>query len=290
MQIVPTPSTERKVVKLKIQLCLSILLALFCFGLASAVHAAALSEERNTPERSGDFYSLTVCSNVVIYKGAIVSRDADGYAIPAGDTTGTTVIGCAPLTADNRAANYHASRTIAIAPGIFGWAHTGFTDADIGQLAYVLDDQTVTPATNVTYDIVAGVIVDVDGTTCWVDTGNIPRQGAQSVASIAVAGAATVGTTLGVTGAAALDSTLAVAGDATFSGTTSTFANNVAVTKALTVGTTIVADSTVSGSGFKIGAQAGWTGVETNGIGTAVTNYKYFAGGLLTNSITTALP
>lgn len=269
--------------KSKIQICVTALLALLCFGLAAA-HGAALTEERTTAERGGKVFALTVASNVVIYKGGIVSKDASGNAIPAADTTGTTVIGCAPKTVDNRAAAYHASKTIAIENGVFGWAHTGFTDADIGQLAYVLDDQTVTPATNVTYDIVAGVILDVDGDTCWVDTGNIPRQGAQSVASLAVSGAATIGTTLGVTGAATLDSTLAVGGNATFSGTTATFTNNVAVSKALTVGTTIVASSTVAGSGFKIGAVSGWSGVVTN-VSTLSTNVLYYSGGIVTNAI-----
>ncbi len=232
--------------KLKIQMTVSILLALFCFGLVAA-QADALTAERTTPEREGKIYALTVASNVVIYKGAIVSKDADGYAIPAADTASTLVMGSAPYTVDNRAGEYNAARTISIKNGVFGWAHTGFTDADIGQLAYIMDDQTVTPATNASNDIVAGVIVDVDGTTCWVDTGSIPRQGAQSVTSLAVSGAATVGTTLGVTGA-------------------------------------ISGSSTVAGTGFKIGATSGKTIVFTNACNGS-TNVMWITGGLITNVV-----
>lgn len=298
--------------KLKIQVCLTALLALLCFGLAA--HGAALTEERSTAQRDGKVFALTVASNVVIYKGGIVSRDSEGNAIPASDTASTVVIGRAPSTVDNRAAAYHASRTIAVENGVFGWAHTGFTDADIGQLAYVMDDQTVTLATNATYDIVAGVIVDVDGTTCWVDTGNIPRQGAQSVASLAVSGAATIGTTLGVSGNATFSgTTVAITnngtvagtfgvtgtttlGALTTTGTTSLGGTTVAVTNNATVAGTLGVTgaasftSTVAGSGFKIGAISGFTGVVTNGIGTAVTNYTAYSGGIVTNNIITALP
>lgn len=242
--------------KLKIQLCVSFLLALFCFGLAAA-HGAALTTERATGERRGQSYSLTVTSNVVIYSGAIVARSSAGTAVPASDASGDAVIGCAVYSADNRAALYHADRIILVKAGVFGWAHTGFTAADIGSLAYVLDDQTVTPATNATYDIVAGVIVGVDGDTCWVDTGNIPRQGAQSVASIAVSGSATVGTTLAVTGNGTVGGTLGVTGAATFT-------------------------STVGASGFKIGAVSGFSGAVTN-VSTLSTNVIYYNGGIATN-------
>lgn len=252
--------------KLKLKLSFSILLAIFCFWLAAA-QAASLTEERTTPSRSGSLYNFTVASNTVIYKGAMVSRDSDGNAIPAADVTGSIVIGCAPSTVDNRAANYHASRNIAVTPGIFGWAHTGFTSADVGSLAYVLDDQTVTPATNATYDIVAGVIVAIDGTTCWVDTGSIPRQGAQSVTSLAVSGNGSVG------------GTFAVSGNSTLGGTT------VAVTNNLTVGGTVVGSSTIAAAtGFKIGAQAGYSGVVTNS-STLSTNLLYFSGGIVTNAV-----
>lgn len=232
--------------KLKIQVLLSAMLSLLCFGIAVA-HADALTSERSTGERNGKVYALTVTSNAMIYSGAIVARNSAGTAVPASDASGDAVLGCATYSVDNRAALYHADRSIAIKTGVFGWAHTGFTAADIGSLAYVLDDQTVTPATNVTYDIVAGVIVGVDGALCWVDTGNIPRQGAQSVASIAVSGNATVGGTLAVTGAATMS-------------------------------------STASASGFKIGATSGWTGVITNN-GVGSTNVTYVSGGIITNRV-----
>jgi hypothetical protein len=243
-------------VKLKIQFSIFLLLAMICFMLASA-QAASLTAPRTTASRSGSSFAYTVASNAVIYQGAMVARDSSGVATPAADADGSIVVGCAPVTVDNRAANYHPSQSIAVRTGIFGWDHTGFTAADVGSLAYCLDDQTVTPASNVTYDIVAGVIVAVEGTTCFVDTGNIPRQGAQSVTSIAVSGNGTVGGTLAVTGNTTAGGTLGVTGALTGS-------------------------STISATGYKIGAQLGSSASITNhGVGS--TNVLWISGGVITN-------
>jgi hypothetical protein len=181
------------------------------------VLGAALDAARNTPERAGRGYAYTqgLCT---IYAGSIVAV-SNGTAYPAADVSGYKVVGKAMATQDNTGAAYDATRTIEVANGIFRWENGGsFTTASPGELAYVSDDQTVRTSA-ATYDIVAGVIVWVDDDGVWVDTGNIPRQGAQSVASLAVSGAATVGTTLGVTGAATLSSTLAVTGNSTLGGT-----------------------------------------------------------------------
>jgi hypothetical protein len=61
-----------------------------------------------------------------------------------------------------------------------------FTDANIGDLAYVEDNQTVQKAASASQDIIAGVIVDVDSSGVWVDTHDIGSQGAGSLTTLAV--------------------------------------------------------------------------------------------------------
>ncbi len=99
-------------------------------------------------------------------------------------------------------------------------------------------------------------------------------------ATVAITGAETVSTTLGVTGAATFSSNI-VAKVGSSSYTLWDAANgNSAIQGTLTVA------STVAGSGFKIGAVSGFSGVVTN-LNGAVTNMMYFSGGLCTNVVVT---
>ena len=109
-----------------------------------------------------------------------------------------------------------ATRTMAnvllegVARGVFRWVNGDtFTDADIGDLAFVEDDQTVQKAAAASADIIAGVVLDVDSSGVWVDTYDIGAQGASAPSSLAVSGNATVGGTLGVTGAMSADGGIA---------------------------------------------------------------------------------
>lgn len=60
--------------------------------------------------------------------------------------------------------------------------------------------------------------------------------------------------------------------------------SSLAVSGAATVGGTLVGSSTISATGFKIGAVSGFSGAVTN-ISTLSTNIMKYAGGVLTNSV-----
>lgn len=179
------------------KIVVSIMLA--CF--ASQVHATALTAARNTPARSGDKINLGVASNVIIYAGSLVCVNSSGKAVPAADSSGYAVVGRAGATIDNRTAVYSASATIDVDQGIFLWVNgDAIVDADIGKLVYVTDDQTVNK-TGGGQNIIAGTVVKVASDGVWIDTAKIGPSGAAAPASLAVTGAATVGTTLAVSGA-----------------------------------------------------------------------------------------
>lgn len=181
--------------------------AMVAAAVATVCFATAASDDVDTPERAGNFVTLTQASNVV-YAGTMICEDGSAAAAPASDTSGYIVVGRAETGSDNTGANYSATKTLTAKRGVFRWANGGsFTDANIGDLAYVSDDNTVTGAGSVTYDVVAGVIVDVDSDGVWVDSYAIGGQGAASVAALTASGAAN------------LQSTLAVGGNATFGGT-----------------------------------------------------------------------
>lgn len=191
------------------------------------VLATAVATERDTPMRTGDLIVLVQGSNIV-YAGTLVCVDSSGLVEHATDAASKKVIGRAEVTQDNTGSNYSATRTIKVRRGIFRWVNgDSFTDANIGDLAYVEDNQTVQKGAAASQDIIAGVVIDVDSDGVWVDTHDIGSQGAGSVTTIAASGAATLGSTLAVagastlTGAATLQSTANIAGAVTMSNTLS---------------------------------------------------------------------
>ena len=135
--------------------------AIFILGLG-----AALTDNRDTPARSGSVIQLTVKDAVTIFAGSMVAVDTNGEALPAADTANLKVVGRAEQKVDNT----DDGKTVNVRRGIFQYANgDSVDDSDIGSLAYASDDQTVTQGTNVN-SVVAGRIVDVDSGGVWVDT------------------------------------------------------------------------------------------------------------------------
>lgn len=273
------------------------LVGMFAALVCSESFGAALTAERDTVQRLNQYTSLTVASNSIIYAGSLVCVNSSGLAVPAADSSGFAVIGRAEATADNRGILYSATKTIKVARGTFRWANAdAIAVADIGKIVYVTDDQTVNK-TGGGQNIIAGTVVDVDASGVWVDTAKVGPIGAATPASLAVAGAATVGTTLGVTGVTTLSgnavvnevdartATALLLGKATATSVTIGAADaNVSIPGALGVTGAITGSSTVSATAYKIGTVEGWTGIETN-MAPGGTNFVYKAGGVTTNLV-----
>jgi hypothetical protein len=186
---------------------MAVLVILAIAGWMAVPAMAALTAERDTPERAGQLVAVGVASNTVIYAGAMVAVSAAGYAVPASDTAGLKVLGRAESTVNNSGTAGDGAQTIVVRRGVFRWTNGDtFTRADVGTLAFVEDDAQVQKAASATYDIIAGLIVAVDADGVWVDTYSLPAAGNSTVVNLvatgtaAVTGNATVGGTLGVTG------------------------------------------------------------------------------------------
>ena len=174
-------------------------------------HATALSDDRDTPGRTGERLYIGVYTNSLIYAGAMVCLTIDGYAVAAADTAGYKVIGRAVRRVDNRIAvgdGHSGALSIDIERGVFRWENgSTLSDTNIGDFAYVEDDATV----QTSGDVIAGVIVDVDGDGVWVDTYHSSRT-AGSFTTLAVSGAATMSSTLAVTGVGTFSTNVTIAG------------------------------------------------------------------------------
>lgn len=215
---------------------------------AAMVHGAALTADRDTPSRSGESISLTQGSNT-IYAGSIVCVDSSGYAVPGADASGYMMVGRASKYSQNQYGNYSSTKKIAVDRGVFRWANGAtYTDAAIGDFAYIFDDQTVNVAGSNTYDIVAGLIVDVDDSGVWVDCLAAGGQGSESLSSLAVSGNSAI------TGDESVGGTLAVTGVGTFTATP-VCRNGLTVNTNLNVGgATTTATLRVTGASVLSGA------------------------------------
>ena len=130
---------------------------------------AAATEARNTPYRNGVDLAPPVAAATLVWAGTLAALDALGNVVPASDTDGLIVAGRAEKTADNSAGAAGDIRCN-IMRGVFLWDNSeteALTAANIGDWAYVEDDQTV--AVTSTHKVKAGRIVDVVDDGVWVD-------------------------------------------------------------------------------------------------------------------------
>ncbi len=136
---------------------------------------SALDADRNTPEMvilpnlATLRYPLT--DTVIAYQGGIAVLDSSGEMKPGVTATGLIAVGRFEKTVDNTDDGEYGYAK----PGVFRMANgTGadeITAAEIGDVCYIDDDQTVAKTDASTTRSVAGVIVSVDSDGVWVAVG-----------------------------------------------------------------------------------------------------------------------
>ncbi|WP_206599411.1 hypothetical protein [Methyloceanibacter stevinii] len=106
----------------------------------------ALTKGRNTPLVAGDVRALAVAAATVLFQGGIAMRNAAGYATKGATALNLVGIGRIEEEVDN-ASGANGDLSVRIRPGIFLYENSEGGDeiaiADIGKVAYVVDDQTV---------------------------------------------------------------------------------------------------------------------------------------------------
>ena len=132
---------------------------------------AALTEDRNTPQRDGRTYSFEVAGSTKIYAGSLVALNSSGYATPGATSTTLVAVGMAIEQVDNSSGS-DGDENVTVQAGIFRFGNsTGgdeITIAEIGDACYIVDDQTVAKTDGTSTRSVAGIVVDVDSTGVWV--------------------------------------------------------------------------------------------------------------------------
>ena len=119
-----------------------------------------------------DLLSYKVADNVRIFKGSLVTINAAGYAIPAADTASTIFAGIADSDVDNTTVGHTAGgkEVLVQRDRIALLTGSGFTQATVGQLVYVLDSGTVAVTGGVTNHVIVGSVYRLESATqVWVD-------------------------------------------------------------------------------------------------------------------------
>jgi hypothetical protein len=123
----------------------------------------AAAADRNTDRKDPGYKAYPVFTNVRIFKGTLVAINSTGYAVPATNAASQRVVGVADNGANN---NPGASGAInvTVREGVYRLAASSITQAMVGQMMYVVDDQTFDDAIG-TAAIKAGRLVEFISTT-----------------------------------------------------------------------------------------------------------------------------
>jgi len=136
----------------------------------------ALVADFDCPTQEGKFRSEPVAAGVLIYAGALAVLDeADGYVHPGSTKTGLIALGRAEHQANNSAGAAGAI-TLRIRRGVFLWNNSPagadlIATVNIGQQAFIVDDNTVALTSATGTRSAAGRIYDIDSQTgnVWVE-------------------------------------------------------------------------------------------------------------------------
>lgn len=133
----------------------------------------ALAKDRNTPRRSGGVANYPQAA-VKVYAGSIGVINSSGYLTKGSTATGLKCVGRIASQVDNSAGSA-GDLYNDVEDGIFQFANSSSTDAitlaEVGQVCYIVDDQTVAKTSGSATRSPAGIIHDVDSNGVWVRIG-----------------------------------------------------------------------------------------------------------------------
>lgn len=126
----------------------------------------ALAKDRDTRKKPGQLGMCPIAAAALIYGGAIVCVNAGGYLIKGSDAAGLILAGISTGRFDNSAGANGDLNGVFERDGLHMMnLGTAITQANVGDPVYLVDDQTVDLAANVTHLILAGVIAEMVTTT-----------------------------------------------------------------------------------------------------------------------------
>jgi hypothetical protein len=205
----------------------------------------ALAANRSTPRNAPGPFAAPIADNVKIYEGALTMLSA-GNLTPGATATAKLAAGRSRKLYDNTVVGHAAGAlTVEVDEGEFWWANgDSIVAGDVGKVAYILDDQTVTKGNS--GQSPAGIIVGFDSSR-----GVCVRTSVELSQALALGVGAEPAATI-QTGTGAL-----VAGTLTISSVTITASSRIFVTRKDPAGTLGTDGLDVPVAGRTVGAGTG---------------------------------
>jgi len=133
---------------------------------------AALTADRNTPQRDNKQFGFGVAAATKLWAGSIACLNASGFLTKGAVATTLKTVGMVEETIDNTA-GANGAVTGKVRRGLFRFANSAAGDlialTDVGASCYIVDDQTVAKTNGSSTRSVAGVIRSVDADGVWVE-------------------------------------------------------------------------------------------------------------------------
>lgn len=134
----------------------------------------ALAADRNSSEKGlGHLQTFQVAASAVIFKGGLVSiQTANGFVVPGSDTAAHLCAGIAQEYVDN-SGGLDGAKTVQVRMGgVARLVASGLTQANVLGDVTIVDDQTVGLAAVTLNDVIAGRLLELDGSDAWVQLRN----------------------------------------------------------------------------------------------------------------------
>lgn len=131
----------------------------------------ALSKDRHTPSQEGKLIPVPVAANAVIHAGGLTVANANGYAAPGSVATTLTYLGRAEESVDNTGGANGDKVALVRRKDAFFWKNSGtdpVTQASLGKVCYIVDDETVAATNGTNTRSAAGVVIGLDSGGVWV--------------------------------------------------------------------------------------------------------------------------
>jgi hypothetical protein len=132
----------------------------------------SLVEDRNTPSQDGELIVVPVATGVKCFAGGIACANASGFATPGTTATGLTYLGRFDESVDNTTGANGAVDAIVRRKKAFKWKNSGsdpVTQASLGKVCYIVDDETVAATSATNTRSAAGHVVEISADGVWVE-------------------------------------------------------------------------------------------------------------------------
>ena len=132
----------------------------------------ATTTDRNTPYRDTDQLAVPVAANAVIPAGVLVAANATGFATNGATATTLTALGRSEEAVDNTGGADGAKTIVVRRNKAFKFANLAgdlVTQASLGKVCYIADNQTVAATNGANTRSAAGTVVGVEADGVWVE-------------------------------------------------------------------------------------------------------------------------